>query len=102
MVGNSKISVVTGIVVGVLFGFSLVFGIIYASGVYTYIENTKEIVNLYDFYNINVGDNTNAVYFVGSSIVGCSIDPIQINQHLEELGYENITAYNLAINGETK
>lgn len=101
MVGNSKISVVTGIVVGVLFGFSLVFGIIYASGVYTYIENTKEIVNLYDFYNINVGDNTNAVYFVGSSIVGCSIDPIQINQHLEELGYENITAYNLAINGDT-
>lgn len=101
MVENSKMSVIIGIIVGVSLGFSLLFGMIYISNVDAYIDDTKEIVNLYDFYDLNVGDNTNAVYFVGSSIVGCSIDPIQINQQLEELGYENITAYNLAINGDT-
>ena len=63
-----KWKVVVGIVIGLVLVFSVYFGIYCFADVDTYLE-TKEIVRLYDFYDLKVGENETAVYILGDSFV---------------------------------
>lgn len=93
--------VVVGIVVGVLIAVGLFVGGMFCINLIIggYLQDTKDIINLYDFYDLKVGENETAVFFVGSSIIGCSIYPPKINDILYENNY-NITAYSVVINGD--
>ena len=96
--GVKKWAVVVAIIIGVVlayFGLGLYLDYV---GVNTYISETKQVVAVYDFYDLKVGDSETAVYFIGSSIIGCGIDSDEINRILDEKGYE-ITVYNLGIDG---
>ena len=91
--------VVLAIVLGVVLAyFGLGFYLDFV-GVNTYISETKQVVAVYDFYDLKVGETETAVYFIGSSIVGCGIDSDEINRILKERGYD-ITVYNLGIDGD--
>ena len=97
--GVKKWAVVLVIILGVVlayFGLGLYLDIV---GVNTYISETKQVVAVYDFYDLKVGEDETAVYFIGSSIVGCGIDSDEINRILKEEGYD-ITVYNLGIDGD--
>lgn len=89
-------SVVTGIIVGVLFAVGLFYGCMYLLGpvLDEYIHD-KPISRLYDFYDLKVGENESAVYFLGDSAVGSAVYVPQIMAELEKSGYTNRTAYNL-------
>lgn len=99
--GNDRVkkwAVVIAIIVGVVlayFGLGFYLDIV---GVNTYISETKQVVAVYDFYDLKVGEEETAVYFIGSSIIGCGIDSDEINHILKEEGYD-ITVYNLGIDG---
>ena len=97
--GVKKWAVVLVVILGVVlayFGLGLYLDIV---GVNTYISETKQVVAVYDFYDLKVGYDEIAVYFIGSSIIGCGIDSDEINRILKEEGYE-ITVYNLGIDGD--
>ena len=97
-----KWKVVVGIVMGLVFGGFLFLGfwtLVMTPIVDDYVTNTKQTVAVYDFYDLKVGENETAVYFIGSSLIGCGIDSDGINRILEERGYD-ITAYNLGIDGD--
>ena len=97
--GVKKWAVVLVIILGVVlayFGLGLYLDFV---GVNTYISETKQVVAVYDFYDLKVGYDETAVYFIGSSIVGCGIDSDEINRILKEEGYD-ITVYNLGIDGD--
>lgn len=94
--GVKKWAVILTIILGVVlayFGLGLYLDFV---GVDTYISETKQVVAVYDFYDLKVGETETAVYFIGSSIIGWSIDSNEINRILNNEGY-NITVYNLAI-----
>ena len=82
---------------GLVLVFSVYFGIYCFADVDTYLE-TKEIVRLYDFYDLKVGENETAVYILGDSFVSYSIYSPLLNQQLSERGFD-ISEYNLAIQG---
>ena len=97
--GVKKWAVVLVIILGVVlayFGLGLYLDFV---GVNTYISETKQVVAVYDFYDLKVGETETAVYFIGSSLIGCGIDSDSINRILKEEGYD-ITAYNLGIDGD--
>ena len=96
-----KWKVVVGIVVGLGIGFLIfcaVWGIFINPMVDEYLQNKKDIVAVYDFLDLKVGSDNTVVYFIGSSIVGCGIDPYEINRILNEKGLDIVT-YNVAIDG---
>ena len=96
--GVKKWAVVLVIILGVVlayFGLGLYLDFV---GVNTYISETKQVVAVYDFYDLKIGETETAVYFIGSSIIGCGIDSDEINRLLREEGYD-ITVYNLGIDG---
>lgn len=101
---TNKSKVYAVIVICVL--ISLFVGIISLLGIYDfadvdgYLQDTKDIIHLYDFYDSNNVENETAVFFIGSSIIGFSVDPILINEILKNYGC-NVTAYNIVINGDT-
>lgn len=99
---RSRKTVVICIAAGILLTCVLFFGGMWLVNpiIEEYINENKEYRYLYDFYDKKVGVNQTAVYFIGSSIVGSSILPLEINQLLNTQGY-NVTAYNLAVNGDT-
>ena len=97
-----KWKVVVGIVVGLVLAVSMfmcVWGFVLTPIIDDYVSNSKQIVAVYDFYDLKVGEERTAVYFVGSSIIGCGIDSDEINRILRNDGY-NITVYNLGIDGD--
>ena len=97
-----KWKVVAGIVVGLVFGGALFVGSIICLNpvLDEYFDDNKEIENLYDFYDLNVGYNTTSVYFVGASHVAESVYPAEINRILKENGYENVTVYSAYVSSE--
>lgn len=95
-------TVVVCVLTGVLIAVGLFVAGMYAAEpiIDDYLNETKEIIHLYDFYDLSIGEDQTAVYFIGSSIIGCSIYPPYINQNLSIQGY-NITAYNLIVSSDT-
>ena len=96
-----KWKVVVGIVVGLVLAVSMfmcVWGFVLTPIIDDYVSNTKQVVAVYDFYDLKVGEEVTAVYFIGSSIIGCGIDSDAINHILKSEGYD-ITVYNLGIDG---
>ena len=94
-----KWKVVVGIVVGLVLAVSLfmsVWSFVLTPIIDDYVSNTKQVVAVYDFYDLKVGEERTAIYFIGSSIIGCGIDSDEINHILIEEGYD-ITVYNLGI-----
>ena len=88
--GVSRTTVVLCVLAGVLIAGGLfVAGMCAAEPIIDeYLNETKEIIHLYDFYDLNIGEDQTAVYFIGSSIIGCSIYPSYINQNLSIQGYK--------------
>lgn len=99
---SSRTTVAVCVFAGVLIASGLFVAGMYAAEpvIDTYLNDTKEIIHLYDFYDLKIGEEQTAVYFIGSSIIGCSVYPPYINQNLSAQGY-NITAYNLIISSDT-
>lgn len=95
--GVKKWKVVVGIVVGILLISSMVMGINSYADVDGYLH-TKDIVRLYDFYDMKIGEDETAVYILGDSFVAYSIYSPLLNQQLSERGYD-IKEYNLEIQG---
>ena len=91
--------VVTAIAIVLSITIGSLFGIFYLSDVDKYLQDNNQIINLYDFYDQKVGENETAVFFLGSSIVGNSIYPPEINDIVKR-SYPNITVYNLVVNGD--
>ena len=100
--GVKKWKVVVGIVValGLVFAGFYWYVFVYAD-VDLYLQENKEIINLYDFYDEKYGEDTRAVYFIGSSIVAESIYPTRINNILSQDGYSNVTVYSAFLSGDT-
>ena len=71
----------------------------YVADVDGYLQDNKQIINLYDFYDQKVGENETAVFFLGSSMIGYSIYPPEINR-IVKANYPNITVYDLAVDGD--
>lgn len=59
-----------------------------------YISN-KPISQLYDFYDLKVGETETAVYFIGNSQIGSDVYVPLIVNELRQRGYPNLTLYNL-------
>lgn len=96
-----KWEVIVGIVVGLVLACGF-FGLIFwFADVDEYLQQNKEIINLYDFYDEKHGENTTAIYFIGSSIVAESIYPPLINEILAQNGYSNVTVYSAFLSGDT-
>lgn len=87
--------------VGVLIAVGLLFGVVWFADVDGYLQKNKEIINLYNFYDSIVGFDTDAVYFIGSSMVAESVYPPLVNELIHEKGYENITVYSAYLSGDT-
>lgn len=96
-----KWKVVAGIVLGLVLAGGMFLGVMLVANqsINYYLEDTKDVLHIYDFYDAKVGENQTAVYFIGSSIVGDAIYTPAINSYLKESGY-NITSYNLAMDGD--
>ena len=99
---SSRTTVAVCVLAGVLIAGGLFIAGMYAAEpvIDTYLNESKQIGHLYDFYDLKVGKNQNAVYFIGSSIIGDSIYPPYIEGNLSEMGY-NFSIYNLIVNGDT-
>ena len=96
-----KWKVVVGIVVGLVLAGGL-FGVLFwFADVDGYLQQNKEIINLYDFYEEKHGENTTAIYFIGSSIVAESIYPPLINEILVRHDQCNVTVYSAFLSGDT-
>ena len=94
-----SLSVYIVIICTVLISSCLFLGLYYVADVDGYLQDNKQIINLYDFYDKKVGENETAVFFIGSSIVGYSMHPPEINR-IVKINYSNLTTYNLAVNSD--
>ena len=97
--GIKRWVVVVGIAIALSTTMGSLLGILFLADVDGYLHDNKEIINLYDFYDQRVGVNETAVFFIGSSIVGNSIYPTEVN-NIVKRSYPNVTAYNLAVSGD--
>ncbi|WP_042705977.1 hypothetical protein [Methanomicrobium mobile] len=93
------IVIICSVIISVILCPSLLLGFYCVTNVDGYLQDTKQIINLYDFYDQKVGENETAVFFLGSSIVGWSMYPTEINR-IVKMDYPNITTYNLAESGD--
>ena len=75
------------------------FCIFYLADVDGYLQDTKYIINLYDFYDKKVGENEKAVFFIGSSVMAHFVYPPEINRFVKK-NYSNVTAYNLYLGSD--
>lgn len=92
--------VYVGIICAILMIFSCFYLYLFEyADVDSYLADNKDIINLYNFYDKKVGEKETAVFFIGSSIVGESIYPTAINEHLSDSGYE-IKTYSLFVNSD--
>ncbi len=94
-----SLSVHIVITCSVIICFAIFYGVYYVADVDRYLQDNNQIINLYDFYDQKVGENETAVFFIGSSIVGWSMYPPDINR-IVKINYPNITTYNLAVSGD--
>ena len=98
-----KWKVVVGIVVGLFVGcllFCGIWGYVVDPFIDEYLQNKKDVVAIYDFLELNVGEEETAVYFIGSSLIGHAIDSEEINRLLNERG-SNVTVYNLGLSASS-
>ena len=95
-----KWKVVVGIVVGLVLACVFLGVVFWFADVDDYLKDTKQIVALYDFYDEKSLYSENSVYFIGSSMVGFSINSTLINAIISENGH-NYTAYNIGIGSDT-
>lgn len=91
--------VVSGIAIGLCLTIGCFFCILYLADVGGYLQDNKQIIHLYDFYDQKVGENETAIFFFGSSVVGYDIYPPAINSIIKKK-YPNITVYDLAVDGD--
>ncbi len=102
---KSKAKIVLALILALsLCGCSFAVSILYLYSINPTIEryiDNQPIIKLYDFYDQKVGLNTTAVYFIGSSIIIDGVAPPLIHKNLTSQGYNNVTAYNLGISGDT-
>lgn len=92
-----KWKVIVGIVVGLVLACGLFCGcyyIILAPIVDSYIAD-KPISHLYDFYDLNVGENETAIYFLGNSQIGADVYIPLVQKELDERGYSDLRVYNI-------
>ena len=84
------------VAVGVLVGVGLFFGgmAVLDPIIQEYIDN-KPISHLYDFYDLKVGENQTAVYFLGNSQIGADVYIPLIKNELNQKGYGDISVYNI-------
>ena len=93
------IVIICSVIISVIISLLLLQGLYYVADVDGYLQDNKQIINLYDFYDQKVGENETAVFFIGSSNMGYSIYPPEINNLIKE-NYQNITTYNLYHGGD--
>ncbi len=93
------IVIICSVIISVICCFSLLPVLYYVADVNGYLQDNKQIINLYDFYDQKLGENESAVFFIGSSIVGYSIYTPEINRILKD-NYFNITSYNLVVHSD--
>lgn len=86
------------VAVGVLVGVGLLFGVIWFADVDEYLQDNKQIINLYDFYSKDHSNSTN-VYLVGSSQIGRAVYTPLVNQILQDEGY-NISVFSLSVDSD--
>jgi len=92
-----KWKVVVGIVVGLVLACGLFCGcyyIILAPFVDSYIAD-KPISHLYDFYDLNIGNDETAIYFIGNSQIGADVYIPLVQKELDERGYSELRVYNI-------
>ena len=85
------------VVIGILIIVGGCFGLYYLflePVVKTYISD-KPISHLYDFYDLKVGENQTAVYFLGNSQIGADVYIPLIQKELDNRGYSDIRVYNI-------
>lgn len=95
--GVKKWKVVVGIVVGLVLACGLFCGYFYvflSPIVEPYIAD-KPIAHLYDFYDLKVGMNEVAIYFIGNSQIGAGVYVPLIQSELDNRGYQNLRVYNV-------
>ncbi|MDE2521575.1 MAG: hypothetical protein O0X93_00255 [Methanocorpusculum sp.] len=100
--GTTRSTVVVCVLTGVLIAGGLFVAGMYAAEpvIDAYLHDTKQIYWLYDFYDQDIGSTQTAVYFIGSSVVGDAVHCREIDQYLQNAGY-NISTYNLLMDGDT-
>ncbi len=91
--------VVASIAIAVCIVIGSILCLFYFADIDVYLQDNKQVINLYDFYDQKVGENETAVFFLGSSVVGNAIYTPEINRIVKN-NYPNITAYNLVVNGD--
>lgn len=95
--GEKKWKVVAGIVIGLVLACGLFCGcyyIILAPIVDSYIAD-KPISHLYDFYDLNIGNDETAIYFIGNSQIGADVYIPLVQKELDERGYSELRVYNI-------
>ena len=97
-----KWKVVVGIVVGLVLSLSILYGLYAVTEPIVKSGDTSlsTIDNLYAFYDLNIGEEETAVYFLGSSLTSFEIYSPFIDEELQKRGYD-ITTYNLFVEADT-
>lgn len=100
--GVKKWKVVVGIVVGLVLSLSILYGLYAVTEPIVKSGDTSlsTIDNLYAFYDLNIGEEETAVYFLGSSLTSFEIYSPFIDEELQKRGYD-ITTYNLFVEADT-
>lgn len=97
---SKKWKVIVGIAVGIGFSVLLFTGLMFVSGIDDYLQDNKQIVKLYDFYDLNNNGNGTSVYVIGSSQTGNGIYAPKINQILNDSNLD-VHVYNLYASSDT-
>lgn len=97
---SKKWKVIVGIAVGIGFSVLLFTGLMFVSGIDDYLQDNKQIVKLYDFYDLNNHGNGTSVYVIGSSQTGNGIYAPKINQILNDSNLD-VHVYNLYASSDT-
>ena len=97
-----KWKVVVGIILGLVLSLSILYGLYAVTEPIVKSGDTSlsTIDNLYAFYDLNIGNEETAVYFLGSSLTSFEIYSPLIDEELQKRGYD-VTTYNLFVEADT-
>ena len=97
-----KWKVVAGIILGLVLSLSILYGLYAVTEPIVKSGDTSlsTIDNLYAFYDLNIGNEETAVYFLGSSLTSFEIYSPLIDEELQKRGYD-VTTYNLFVEADT-
>ena len=100
--GEKKWKVVAGIILGLVLSLSILYGLYAVTEPIVKSGDTSlsTIDNLYAFYDLNIGNEETAVYFLGSSLTSFEIYSPLIDEELQKRGYD-VTTYNLFVEADT-